>query len=71
MIDPIDTVRVEGPEMLKIQSQYTLLQTTQFLSQNLIFGKIQFLTQKMHCKVKLGYKIEVFGQKLDFRNSVL
>ena len=42
MIDPIDTVRVEGPEMLIIQSQYTLLQTSHFLSKNLIFGKLQF-----------------------------
>ena len=42
MIDPIDTVRVEGPEMLKNQIQYTLLRTSHFLSKNLIFGKLQF-----------------------------
>ena len=43
MIDPIDTVRVEGPEMLKKkQIQYTLLRTSHFLSKNLIFRKLQF-----------------------------
>ena len=40
IIDPIDTVRVEGPEMLKkIQIHYTLLKTSIFV-QNFNLRKI-------------------------------